>query len=86
MGENTGKRGRSKVFVVLLLLAMVLVWFYFRPPAQSGNSDAEIEADRVAALGADPDDIPVDLKDNIDDGDVEALERELGIDLVLVSD
>jgi serine protease len=86
MGENTGKRGRSKVFILLLLVAMVLVWFYFHPPAQSGVSDAEFEADRIAALGADPDDILVDLKDDVSDQDVEALEQELGIDLVLVSD
>ncbi len=86
MGENTGKRGRSKIFLILLLVAMVLVWFYFRPPAQSGISDAEIEADRIAALGSDLDDILVDLKDDVSMDEVEAIERELGIDLVLVSD
>ncbi len=86
MGENTDKRGRSKVFLLLLIVAMVVVWFYFRPPAQSGVSDAEFEADRIAALGADPDDILVDLKDDVSDQDVAAIEKELGIDLVLVSD
>lgn len=86
MGENTGKRGRSKVFWLLLLVAMVMVWLYFRPSQEVAASDAEIEADRIAALGADIDDILVDLKDSVDDGDVAAIERELGIDLILVSD
>lgn len=90
MSENSGhdsrRRGRSKIFWLLLLVAMVAVWIYFHPADDNGASNAQIEADRVAAIGADPDDILVDLKDDIDDGDVEAIEREFGIDLVLVSD
>ena len=85
MGENTKKRG-SKLVWLLLLVAMVLVWIYFRPAQQQGVSDAELESDRLAALGADPDDILVDLKDSVSDADVKAIESQLGIDLVLVSD
>lgn len=93
MSENSGhdsrRRGRSKIFWLLLLVAMVAVWIYFNPADDNGASNSQIEADRVAAIGAnhaDPDDILVDLKDDVDDGDVEAIEREFGIDLVLVSD
>jgi serine protease len=86
MGENTSKRSRKRLFILLLLVVMVLVWHKYRPGSQSGVSDAEIEADRIAALGVDLDDILVDLKDNVDESDVEAIERALGIDLVLVSD
>ncbi|MCP4448781.1 MAG: peptidase S8 [Myxococcales bacterium] len=91
MSENSGhdsrRGGRSKIFWLLLLVAMVAVWIYFRPAQDNGLSDAQIEADRVAALDyADPDDILIDLKDDVDDGDVEAIEHEFGIDLVLVSD
>ena len=85
MGENTKKRG-SKLVWLLLLVAMVLVWIYFQPAQQRGVSDAELESDRLAALGADPDDILVDLKDSVSDADIKAIETELGIDLVLVSD
>ena len=90
MSENSGhdsrRNGRSKIFWLLFLVAMVAVWIYFRPAEDNGLSNAEIEADRVAAVGADPDDILIDLKDDVDDGDVAEIERTLGIDLVLVSD
>ncbi len=91
MSENSGhdsrRHGRSKIFWLLLLVAMVAIWIYFRPAEDNGVSNAQLEADRMAAIDyADPDDILVDLKDDVDDGDVEAIEREFGIDLVLVSD
>ncbi len=89
MSENSGhnaRRGRSKIFWLLLIVALVAVWIYFQPADDNGLSDAAIEADRVAAIGADLDDILVDLDDDVDDQDVAQIERELGIDLVLVSD
>jgi len=85
-GHDSRRSGRSKIFWLLLLVAMVAVWVYFRPADDNGLSNAQIEADRVAAIGADPDDILVDLKDDVSDSDVARIEREFGIDLVLVSD
>lgn len=84
MGEKS--KTRSQVIWLLLLLAVLLVWFYFKPASTSSASDAQIEADRIAAIGMDLDDIIVDLADDVDESDVESIERELGIDLVLVSD
>lgn len=86
MGENSGKRSRSKAFWILLLVAMAVAFFYFKPDQQNGASQADLQSDRMAALGADPDDILVDLVDHASAAQVQAIERDLGIDLVLVSD
>lgn len=64
-----------------MLVAVVLVWIFFRP---AGHDAAQV-ADSSAMTYADPDDILVDLHDHASDGDVARLERELGIDLELVS-
>src|SRR5690554_2296962 len=86
MGEDSDKRNRSKAFWILLLVAMAVAWFFFQPDEQNGASQADLQADRMAALGADPDDILVDLVDHASAEQVAAIERQLGIDLVLVSD
>ena len=83
---DSPRKRRSRLFVVLLLLVALVVWFYFRPAQHAGLSAAEVEADRIAEIGMDPDDILVDLADDADDEDVAAIEKSLGIDLVLVSD
>src|SRR5678815_4792857 len=92
MQEN-GKRKRTNLFWLLVLAAVVLVWWFFRPStgthhhALDGATPQEIAADRVADMAdADPDDILVDLDDHATDAQVAAIERDLGIDLVLVSD
>ncbi|HUH04359.1 MAG TPA: hypothetical protein VML75_20320, partial [Kofleriaceae bacterium] len=83
---DTTKRKRSNVLWVLVLLAVVLAWWFLGRGGDEGASQSQIEADRAAALDTDPDDILVDLRDDVTDEQVAALERELGIDLVLVSD
>jgi serine protease len=91
MQEN-GKRKRTNLFWLLVLAAVVLVWWFFRPEGAHhgllrGATQQEIETDRVAASAdADPDDILVDLDDHATDAQVAALERDLDIQLVLVSD
>ncbi len=76
---------RSTILWILLLLAVVFLWWYLRPHSDRGVSAAELEADRAAALGTDPDEILVDLRDDASAATVAAIERELGLDLVLVS-
>jgi serine protease len=83
---ETGKRKRGGALWLLLLLAVVLAWWYFRPAADPAATAEREAADYAAMLDADPDDILVDLRDDAGDADVAAIERELGIDLVLVSD
>jgi len=87
MGDSdVNKRKRSGLLWLLLLLVVLVAWWYFRPSHDNGASDDQMGADRAAALDADPDDILVDLADDASDADVAAIERDLGIDLVLVSD
>jgi serine protease len=65
------------------LLALALVaWVYYAPPASVDHlTDAQLAAD----ASTDPDDILVDLRDDASDALVADLERDLGIDLTLVS-
>ena len=86
MSETASKRKRGGALWLLLLFVVVLAWWYFRPASDPAATADQLEADRVAAVDVDPDDILVDLVDDIDDAGVAAIERDLGIDLVLVSD
>jgi serine protease len=88
MDEQEKKRGGpfGKLLWLLVIVAIVVLWWYFR--GQEENEDtadrrAMIAADYQAALDTDPDDILVDLKD---DASPDAIEKEFGIDLVLVDD
>lgn len=86
MDEQETKRGGpfGKLLWLLVLLAIVVLWWYFRGRSEDTLARQEIrQADYVAAADTDPDDILVDLKD---DASPDAIERELGIDLVLVDD
>ena len=94
MDENNGTssgaapeapRKRGNVFWLLVILAVVLVWWWWRSPRDNGT-EAAAELDPAALAAADPDDILVDLRDSLSEADVARLERDLGIDLVLVSD
>lgn len=88
MDEHTkSPRKRSAGLLWFLVLVAVLVlWWYLRPSDDAQNVRAGDQVDPAAEQYGDPDDILVDLRDDATDADVEALERELGIDLVLVSD
>ena len=73
---------KKNVFWLLVFLAMVLLWWWWKPPSDNGvgkNAPSDLAA-------ADPDDILVDLKDSNALSHVAAAEKELGIELVLVSD
>ena len=83
-----GKQKRGSLVWLLVLLAVVLVWVFFRPAGHTtddSTTDATAANDPVAAAEADPDDILVDLRDDVSDADVAKLESAVGIHLVLVS-
>lgn len=90
MDETQAPRRKTGVVWLLLLVALIALYWYFtrgaaEPEARrDGATDAELAADR-AAPGADPDDILVDLRDDATDAQLAAIERDLGIDLTLVS-
>jgi serine protease len=77
---------RSALLWFLVLIAVVVVWWYLRPHEDAGAGRAQYEADRLAAVGADPDDVIVDLRDDASPALVASIEQRLGIDLVLISD
>jgi len=75
----TKPSGTSRLLWLFVILALVLLWWYFRPVGQPDMTapDADAYAD------ADPDDILVDLKDG---ATPDSIEQAYGIDLVLVDD
>ncbi len=70
--------GLSRFLWLFVLVALVLLWWYFR---QDKHHERAVQYDDAALAAADLDDILVDLKD---DATPDAIERALGIDLVLV--
>jgi len=86
MSEAQPKRGQiAKLAWLIVILAIALIWWHFRSPADPGAATAEINADRIAAA-TDPDDILVDLRDDTTPAQLTVLERGTGLDLVLVDD
>ncbi len=89
--RETKKRGGSRLWLLLLVAVLVAYW-YLRSNEDERNQSAVADRDAPAAgldvdaLGADPDDILVDLVDSADADTVAAIESEFGIDLELVSD
>ena len=83
--QEPQRPGPSKILWLLLALVIVLMWWYFRPKHDEGTTAAQEMSDRALAV-TDPDDVLVDLKDNATPAQIAAIERDLGIDLVLVSD
>jgi len=84
MDENK-KRGLGRLWWLLVAIAIVLIWWYFKPERDADVAASQLDEDRQAAV-TDPDDILVDLKDNASAAQVADLEADYGIDLVLVSD
>ena len=70
--------GASKILWLLVALAIVLLWWFFRP---EGSHKVAQPLDAEAAAAIDHDDVIVDLKD---DASPAAIERDLGIQLTLV--
>jgi len=83
--QEPQRPGPSKILWLLLALVIVLMWWYFRPKHDEGTTAAQEMSDRALAA-TDPDDVLVDLKDNATPAQIAAIERDLGIHLVLVSD
>ncbi len=90
IGPSTSPRsdaasgGRRNWVWLLVLIAVAVVWWVWKPPADNGRvADG---ADTAAALAeGDPDDVLVDLRDELSDAEVADVERRYGIDLQLVS-
>jgi serine protease len=86
MDEQQPKRsGGGRFLWLFVLLSIVVLWWYFRPEGDRGATLAEQAADAVAAA-TDPDDILVDLKDDVTPEAIAAVERAEGIHLTLVDD
>src|SRR5687768_10200340 len=77
--EETKPSGTNRVLWLFVILALVFLWWYFRPESETKT----INTDATAYADTDPDDILVDLKDGTSPS---AIEAALGIDLVLVDD
>ncbi|HET7502005.1 MAG TPA: S8 family serine peptidase [Kofleriaceae bacterium] len=86
MDEQQPKRGGVSRFLWLfVIVAIVVLWWYFRPDGDPGATLAAQSADAAAAV-TDPDDILVDLKDDATPDAIASIERDAGIRLVLVDD
>ncbi len=85
MDEQEPKRGGvGRLLWVLVIVAIIVVWWYLKPK-QDNHTLASEAADRAAAL-TEPDEILVDLKDDVTPDQIATLQRELGIELTLVDD
>lgn len=88
MSEYTDppRKGRNWLWL-LVLVAVVALWWFTRPVRgeQAHTPDAPADASE-AARHADPDDILLDLRDDVSGEIVAEIERAFGIDLELVSD
>lgn len=79
MDDQPYEGKRRNLLWLLVLLAVVLIWWMWRPPRDNGTFAADPLAE------TDPDDILLDLRDDVSDADVAAIERQYGIVLELVS-
>jgi len=86
MDEQQPKRaGVGRFLWLFVILAIVVLWWYFRPGADPGATLATQQAD-AAAAATDPDDVLVDLRDDVTPAAIATLEHDVGVHLVLVDD
>jgi serine protease len=89
MDDQSRKRGLGSMLWLLVIVAIVFLWWFLRPSGDHGTAVLDANGQPVASdiesQYADPDDILVDLSDNASPAQVAAIERDLGIDLELVS-
>lgn len=85
MDEQQPKRGAGRLLWFFVILAIVVLWWYFRPGSDPGVARSVEAADAYAAA-IQPGEILVDLKDNATPETIAALERDVGVRLVLVDD
>jgi serine protease len=85
MDEQQPKRSGGRILWLFVILAIVVLWWYFRPEAKPG---ATLEAERADAYAAaiEPAEILVDLRDDATPAAIAAIERDVGVRLVLVDD
>ncbi|MFN0245586.1 MAG: S8 family serine peptidase [Kofleriaceae bacterium] len=78
----------GRILWLLVIAAIVILWWHYRGAGEAMDPDpvAQQAMDRLNSPDADPDDILVDLKDDVSVERVAEIERASGIDLVLVSD
>jgi len=83
MDEQETKRSSNlgRLLWLLVIFAIVVLWWYFRSGSEDTQARRDQRVDDYAAAATDPDDILVDL---VDDATPDAIEKEYGIDLVLV--
>jgi serine protease len=84
---DTTRKGRNWLWL-LVLVAVLVLWWFTRPVRgeQAHLPDPSPAADIDAAGDVDPDDILLDLRDDVAGETVAEIERTFGIDLELVSD
>jgi serine protease len=86
MDEQQPKRGGvGRLLWFLVILAVVVLWWYLRPGAKPGATLTAQAADAYTAP-TDPDDILVDLRDDATPQMIAAIERDIGVKLVLPDD
>src|SRR5262249_28675640 len=84
--EQQPKRtGASRFLWILVLLAVVVLWWYFRPETHHAVSRVD-EAAEADTAPIEPDEILVDLRDDATPAMIAAIERDAGIHLALVDD
>jgi serine protease len=84
MEEQERKRsGYGRLLWVLVIVAIVVIWYVFRP----GQGDTKVAGAALDdASAAMPDEILIDLQDDVSAAQIATLERDLGLHLTLVSD
>ncbi|HZJ64660.1 MAG TPA: S8 family serine peptidase [Kofleriaceae bacterium] len=86
MDEQQPKRGGAgRLLWLFVIFAVVVLWWYLRPDARPGATTEVMRADAYAAP-SDPDDILVDLRDDATPEMIAAIERDVGVKLVLPDD
>src|SRR5258707_15806370 len=83
MEEQAKRGGPGRMLWILVLLAIVVLWWYFRPEGHPGATRAVEQADAYLAP-TEPDEILVDLRDDATPAMIAAIEREVGVRLALV--
>jgi len=76
--QETKRSGLGRYVWVLVLVALVVLWWYFRP----GQAHKDVvRMDDAAAQAIDRDDVLVDLKDDASPAQIAAIEKDRGIQL-----
>jgi serine protease len=85
MDEQQPKRGGGRILWLFVILAIVVLWWYFRPDAKLGAT-REVERADAYAAAIEPAEILVDLRDDATPAAIAAIEHDTGVRLVLVDD